>query len=553
MADLPRITTDDGVFTFLKKTDQPDNKMEGVETILKSINDNIVRMSLGLNVKMASIAMILSDFFEGVTQSKMLDNSDQVRKPPKLEDEKKDSRFKFPELDASSIGGWLSTILTGLGVAFLASRVGIDKAIQESGIFAYLARGVAKGVMVATGMSKIVSAISKNSTLATIGGMVSKVFNAFNSVAKAIVPFYAQALSLAKGVGKFLPFIAMITTVVDFMRGFSRGEGALEGIKEGLAEVAAGWIGWPLNILKNIIGWVAGKFGLENIESWLGGLDFVEPVRNLVRITFDTIKDVFTIDTDRLTDFSYWKQKIFDLLYLPVNVGVNFIKSIFSIGDLDTPFRMSEFIASVVQQANNLMAAIFSFDYATAFSELFASTVAFVKEKMSNLWEGVKTSVTDGLNLAAETIKNELYSIINDVTAMFTDIFAKIKSYIPTTDSITQKLIDNLPDFMIPDSIKQPEQRIRELDAAINEQTDLIRRSKDGEDVFWGAEDRGRGIAQSKIDEANRLRNEMVQQRNAAMNVTGPTNVIVGGSTTNNASNMSFTQMTQAPSNGRPD
>lgn len=555
MVDLPRINLPQkGESTNIFSIDLKMEALDSINKSLENINKSVERMSIGVNVKLASIAMMLSDFFEGVERNKLIDNRDQVKPPPKPSEPQENPKgWKLPEIDRSALGGMISAILTGLGIAFLSSRMNIDKAIQESGIFAYLAKGVAKGVMVATGLSKIVSSISNNGVIASMGTMVSKIFGTFNSIAKAIVPFYAQAIHLGKGVGKLIPFIAIATSIVDFMRGFARGEGALNGIKEGLAEVAAGWIGWPLNILKNIIGWVAGKFGFENIQTMLEGVDFVEPVKNLVRITFDTIKDVFTIDTDRLADFSYWKQKIFDLLYLPVNVGVNFLKSIFDIGDPESTFKMSEFIAQIVQKANALVSQIYDFDYATAFSELFATTMAFFSEKIALVWETIKVKVSEGWDVAAETIKTSLFSVIDGITKIFTDVFDKIKSYIPSADSISQKLVDHLPDFMIPESIKKPEQKLRELDTIITEQKGLIERSKNGDNVFWGAEDRGRGIAQSKIDEANRIKNEMMKNDRGAANINAPTSVIIGGSTTNNASSVSVTNMSPLPSNGRPD
>lgn len=556
MVALPRITNDDGILTFLPAA-QPEIKLDSVNVILEKINKNIEKMAWSLNAKLGSIAMEMSDFFQyqmaNVERAKITED-DQVKKPPVNPSPEEKGRFKLPQIDQSTISGWLTAILTGLGVAFLSSRAGFEKAIQESGIFAYIAKGVAKGVMVATGLSKIVSAIGNNGTIASLGNMIGKIFGAFNSAAKMILPFYAQALALGKGVGKLIPFIAIATTIVDFLRGFSQGENALDGVKKGLMEVAAGWIGWPLNILKNIVGWVAGQLGFENVKTMLGSFDFVQPVKDLVAIAFDTITNVFTFDTERFGEFDYWKQKVFDLLYAPVDIGINFIKKIFSIGDLDNPFRMSDFISSMVGKVNSLMESIYNFDYATAFQQLVESTVAYFTEKFNSVWDTVKTALADGWGVASETIKNKFVSIIDDITKTFSDIFDTIKSYIPSVEDVTKKIVAHLPDWLIPDSYKAPDKRIQELDSLIKEQQDMINRSKSGENVYWGAEDRGQGISQAKIDEANRVKQEILRENNAAPVVAGgATNIVIGGRTTNNASNVNVTNIGGMPSNGRPD
>lgn len=487
----------------------------------------------GINVKLGSIAMMLSDFFADqrarwVRDDLLRDNQPGPRNPSPERD-RPNNRSGFDINGArEQAQSWFGKILTGLGIAFLASKFDFSEAIQESGIFVYLTKGLTKIMLIGSGIAKMFDSFTSNPVIAKITKFGAATIGIINRLGTAIIPFYDTFLRLGKGFSKFLPIVAVVTTIIDFMRGFNGAETMVEGIKEGIAEVAGGWIGWPLEILKDIIGWVAGKFGFDNVKEWLDGFDFVEPVKNLARSIFDTLIRTFTFDEGTFESFAGIKDKLFDIVTLPINVAVNAIKDVFNIGDPEIPFVFNDFLVGLANGIGDWIAGLFSFGSAEEMNEK-----------------------------AEKAVSDAFWGTYDTVTNFFSNLLKGLSDMIPSVDDIIAKFKSKLPDWITGEDNVDFSTRINEIEKQIAEQTDALKRSKAGENVYYGPESAGQNRAVISIAEAKRLRDELLKEQARAQKQTasgGTTvNVVRGGDSTTNASSYSVNNFSGAPSSNRPD
>ena len=147
-----------------------------------------------------------------------------------------------------------------------------------------------------SGMMKIVS---------TLFGAIGNVFSGLMGLAMKIPMLVSQAMPFLKQGAKFFKQIfkklfwpvTAILAAMEFIDGFIAGYkegGILEGIKQGFESVINSFIDVPLNMLKNLVAWAAGKLGFENIEKSLNSfdVDFSSIVSDGLQFLFDFIGDI---------------------------------------------------------------------------------------------------------------------------------------------------------------------------------------------------------------------------------------------------------------------
>ena len=127
--------------------------------------------------------------------------------------------------------------------------------------------------------------------------------NGFRRIITSISKFVMPVVKALRGVGGFLksfssiaraarllrflfgPFSMALFAIFDFVSGFIKGfqeGGLLEGLKEGALELVRGFITKPLDLLKDIISWAAGKLGFEEFETLLDSFSFTDLFNQLV-------------------------------------------------------------------------------------------------------------------------------------------------------------------------------------------------------------------------------------------------------------------------------
>jgi len=168
------------------------------------------------------------------------------------------------------------------------------------------------------------------------------------------------ALKFFKGIGKifsklFLPLTIFITawdTIKGAVEGFKE-DGIIGGIEGAVTGFFNSLIFAPLDLLKKATEWVLDKVGLTGVSDALSKFSFQDAFDKIVGKIFDGVqgvivfvKDLFTFPEDGgpLAVFG----KMTDILYTPINLAVNFVKGIFDFGDPEVPFKMSDFLGSLV-------------------------------------------------------------------------------------------------------------------------------------------------------------------------------------------------------------
>lgn len=146
------------------------------------------------------------------------------------------------------------------------------------------------------GMMKIVTTLfsSIGSVFSGLMGLATKI----PMLVSKAMPFLKQGAKFFKQIFKklFWPVTAILAAL-EFIDGFIAGYkegGILEGIKQGFESVINSFIDVPLNMLKDMVAWVAGKLGFENIEESLNSfdVDFSSIVGDGLQFLFDFIADI---------------------------------------------------------------------------------------------------------------------------------------------------------------------------------------------------------------------------------------------------------------------
>ena len=213
-----------------------------------------------------------------------------------------------------------------------------------------------------------------------VKGLVNPVKNALTGIqtgAKTLEPFmqaFKPVISFAKTIGTvlgkiFLP-ITILMSAFDFVTGFMDGYdegGVLGGLEGGITKLFQGLIGMPLDLLKSGVGYILGFFGFDNAKAKLDEFSFSDLIGDLVGSIFEGLKGVFGFLTD-LFDFSDLSifsvfSKLIDIVFLPVNLAINFIKDLFGFSSDDQePFSLGKFIMGVVQDLIDFFLGFFNID-----------------------------------------------------------------------------------------------------------------------------------------------------------------------------------------------
>ena len=164
------------------------------------------------------------------------------------------------------------------------------------------------------GKGKAVTAIGKS--LKTIGGVISKgmktigkvisliakPFKAIFGIGKSLVGMSKTAgmiMKFASGFGTvlgkiFLP-ITILMSAFDFITGFMDGykeDGIMGGLEGGLSKLLKGLIGMPLDLLKDGVSWILGKFGFEQASETLDAFSFSTLIDKMVKGFFDAVDGI---------------------------------------------------------------------------------------------------------------------------------------------------------------------------------------------------------------------------------------------------------------------
>lgn len=196
----------------------------------------------------------------------------------------------------AAIGRGFRTIQNGIKSLFAPIR-GFDKIMGPLAKSADAATGATKG----TGrMAKIMGSITKavkgiKGVLGSMGSGFSKMFPLFRTIGRVI----------------FFP-LTIVMTIIDAFKGFkegfaSSGGSIIGGVLGAISGILVGLIGMPLDLLKGIVGWIAGKFGMEGVQEFLAGFSFSDMIKGLFHSITDRVLGLFDAMKDETGKFDFGK------------------------------------------------------------------------------------------------------------------------------------------------------------------------------------------------------------------------------------------------------
>jgi hypothetical protein len=112
---------------------------------------------------------------------------------------------------------------------------------------------------------------------------------------------YSLYSKILKFFGRFNLFGTIIFGIIDFITGFidkfeaadSLGEGILEGLWGGYTNVIRGIIYIPLDMLKDLLSWIAEKLGFSEVAKVLDSFSFVDLFNKATEWLYNTETDTW--------------------------------------------------------------------------------------------------------------------------------------------------------------------------------------------------------------------------------------------------------------------
>ena len=233
-----------------------------------------------------------------------------------------------------------------------------------------------KFLSIITKISTLISGISKPfieafgviKELITKSGKISGVFK---TISEYLGSFGKTVSVVGKIVGKLFYPITVIMTIFDTIKGALDGY-AKGGILGALEGAITGFVGSlitvPLDLIKDLISWVAGKLGFENFSEALDSFSFTDLFTNFVgdvfgyiRQQFDSILQIFSTEstiTERIQGF-------FDLIFAPINAIKDLASNLAELMGLDGVAAVLDSfdITKMVKDLVNMISNYFSNKY----------------------------------------------------------------------------------------------------------------------------------------------------------------------------------------------
>ena len=203
---------------------------------------------------------------------------------------------------------------------------------------------------------------------------VRGIIRAVSKVGRFIGALAGRFGGLVKIFGKlFLPFTIItgaIGAIQGAIDGFKEG-GILGGLEGGISGLLTTIVGYPLDLLKSAVAWIAGKLGFKNAEATLNEFSFSTLISDTIGGIFDMIKGAFnwigTLFTDPVAALqSLWDGLVSganwltDIVYAPINAAINWISGLFGWGDPNEPFKLQDTISGAVTGAVTWVKGLFT-------------------------------------------------------------------------------------------------------------------------------------------------------------------------------------------------
>lgn len=171
----------------------------------------------------------------------------------------------------------------------------------------------------------------------------------------------ADAGKFFKFMGRLLWPLGIFMSLLDGIEAYKNTEGsAWEKFSAGISAFIGDFLGAPLDLLKNGLAWVLGKFGFNEESEEIKKFNIEEKITNLIQgvldfpaKAFEWIKTLFTDPTTALKEL--WTglvgtaSTLLDILWFPVNTFIGWVGDTLGWSDEDAPkFNLRESITGWV-------------------------------------------------------------------------------------------------------------------------------------------------------------------------------------------------------------
>lgn len=327
--------------------------------------------------------------------------------------------------------------------------------------------------------------------ISTIGNILSsttKVSKTFGII-RGFLSSLGSAISKVAGVvGKIFAPIAIITTAFETVRGAIQGYadgGILGGLKGAIDGFFTSLITVPLDLVKDLVAWVVGKFGFDETSEAISSFSFTDLFKNMTSGIFgflsDAVEWVNTLFTDPTTALSkLWNAYVgeggvLDILWTPVSLAIDWVTKKFGWRDEDAPtFNLLSYIKDVWGKVRETVIEKF---------QQLTDYISTVPDRVKLYAEGMFVDVSEKLKIGFLTLGNWIASIPARIKLMALNAIRSATSGLPEwAQIVSQSDVDeaqqkvNNKNSQLKDSISEIkksaqksrediERRRRELDA----------------------------------------------------------------------------------------
>lgn len=202
---------------------------------------------------------------------------------------------------------------------------------------------------------------------------VRGIIRAVSKVGRFIGALAGRFGGLVKIFGRlFLPFTIItgaIGAIQGAIDGFKEG-GILGGLEGGISGLLTTIVGYPLDLLKSAVAWIAGKLGFKNAEATLNEFSFSTLISDTIGGIFDMIKGAFdwigTLFTDPVAALEslamglIGPDGILGVITAPIDKAIAWVQGLFGIGDPDRPFSLYDTLYDPIDKTITWLQGLFT-------------------------------------------------------------------------------------------------------------------------------------------------------------------------------------------------
>jgi hypothetical protein len=206
--------------------------------------------------------------------------------------------------------------------------------------------------------------------LAGPSGPPGRIAGIFSSISGWFKELASMLGRIATVVGRIFAPIAIIMTAFETIRGALDGyaEGGLFGaLRGGIDGFFTSLFTVPLDLVKNLVAWIADKFGFDETAEVLREFSFTDLFRQMtasifagVESAFNAIVELFTFTEEDMSLLGALG-KLTDIVYAPVNMAIDFVRGLFGFEETDEAFRLQDWIAEQFNKIIDSVKEMFAF------------------------------------------------------------------------------------------------------------------------------------------------------------------------------------------------